>query len=710
MSPAPETPDAYAAALRHVLLGQLTGSAAQALLPIDPERLTDAQIVSLLPLIWRLNRLTISSEIREVAAAIRLLDAQRRPALHEGALLALLGLLVEGVEEAHEVWPCVVALLGRAAQLPLSADGGLCVRTLLSIHAPGSNKQNEHLARLLAAQCVDVQCEEQEWRVVQGDSRIRPLQLEELSASRDWPLDIRLALTRLAECYPQEACIDPAPSLVRQLASHLPCLEYAQCVLLQAQARGRAVQEGAVAYAADKAFSVEEAAVLWRATRLALECDAPWLGALLQDLLPDVSVAPTAAKSMPSQSVSIALAKAVNAMPTPETLAALAEANRVVRHAGVARKLTRHLRSAERRLGERPLVALRMAGDGKAWQKQLGKALEHSYLLDTQYTADTWLQHLGSSAAAQDIVAALVWEFCEDAGQWFSARPIFAEHGLLLEAASGERHAAPGPSAQVRLWHPARASSDARAAWRELALRTRWVQPFRQIFREHYSISEQGNRCAMFAGHVLSLRPLLGLARSQGWTAQRFEGLHREFGPWRVALELDAEHLYPGATGWTAVDELRLSSTKGDSWGHFGQLSPVLASEMLRAVDLLISVSNFAEPPAADANVMEENWRLSGLLLDLPLGTMARLRRWTLMQMFRGVQTALPIEFGEREAQIGACSVHLATGHVRRNGQWLALKLPPRLPAKAQPWLPYDDALLKRIAHTLAYLAQGDID
>ena len=80
-------------------------------------------------------------------------------------------------------------------------------------------------------------------------------------------------------------------------------------------------------------------------------------------------VAPTAAKTAPSQSLAIALGHAVETIPTPESVRALRDALATVRHAGV-QKLARNLKPAERALGERPHTALRMTLDAKP-KKQL---------------------------------------------------------------------------------------------------------------------------------------------------------------------------------------------------------------------------------------------------------------------------------------------------------------------------------------------------
>jgi hypothetical protein len=110
------------------------------------------------------------------------------------------------------------------------------------------------------------------------------------------------------------------------------------------------IHAGRIPYRADKAFELGETAIIERAARAASEWREPWFGAVIKRLLPLVCVAPTEAKTAPSQSIAIALSKVIEAEPTVESVQALREALRVVRHAGLKKKLQRHIKPAERAL------------------------------------------------------------------------------------------------------------------------------------------------------------------------------------------------------------------------------------------------------------------------------------------------------------------------------------------------------------------------
>src|SRR5262249_47123866 len=128
---------------------------------------------------------------------------------------------------------------------------------------------------------------------------------------------------------------------VRLLADEPAYVEFAREVLVEAADAIAAIQAGSVPYVADRAFPRDDCQVIARAARVAAWRDEPWLGALILRLLPGVCVAPTNAKTVPSQSLAIALGHAIETVPTPEGVQALVDALELVRHAGVAQKLAR---------------------------------------------------------------------------------------------------------------------------------------------------------------------------------------------------------------------------------------------------------------------------------------------------------------------------------------------------------------------------------
>uniref|UniRef100_UPI00197F56A8 DUF4132 domain-containing protein n=1 Tax=Burkholderia sp. Ac-20379 TaxID=2703900 RepID=UPI00197F56A8 len=450
--------------------------------------------------------------------------------------------------------------------------------------------------------------------------------------------------------------------------------------------------------------------------------DEPWLPALIGPLLSRASVAPTAAKTAPSQSLAIALGHAVEAAPTPEGVRALRDALAVVRHAGVKKKLERNLKPAERGLGERPHVALRMTLDGKPNAKpdrkrvaMLATCLETSYWRDTALDRDAWQRYLIDTPDGFAFAANVVWQAESPEGTRIAFMPIRSADGVHGLDAEGRRCeiAATGP---IRLWHPSTASAGERLAWQRAVLARKLRQPFKQAFRECYTAGADdlaSSDTSMFAGHVLSVRPLIGLARREGWVLHAYDdGLTREFGAIRARFAV-AARLYPGSQGPGTSGRLGFERRYAARWVPIaiGEIEPAVFSEIARAVDLLVSAAGFAldDDPHGEASrqaAIDREHRLHRLA-DAPLGEIARHRKQVLAMLFSERIARGEIALEARHLCIGEHAVHCATGRVTRNGEAVEIELAPNgARVHAVPWLPYDEVLLERIVGVVGRLLE----
>ncbi|AJY26690.1 hypothetical protein CH72_6176 [Burkholderia ambifaria AMMD] len=515
---------------------------------------------------------------------------------------------------------------------------------------------------------------------------------------------------------------DPAVTLAQDAAY----VAFARDALTDAAGQVAALHAGAVPYEADRAFTTDDAQVVARAARVAAYRDEAWLRPLIGPLLTGVCVAPTAARTAPSQSLAIALGHAVETIPTPESVRALRDALAVVRHAGVQKKLARNLKPAERALGERPHTALRMTLDAKPDKKQLAMlaaCMEAGFWQPMSLGHAEWRERLVDAPAGAAFSARMIWQARSRDGATQSFMPDIAAGKVVPRDAAG--HACDiAADSDIRLWHPLLADADERLAWQRAIVGRALRQPIRQAFREYYVPADDdasASDCAMFEGHVLSSRPLLGVARREGWSIRAYDdGLAREFGDVRATFIVDAR-LYPGSEGHGTSRRLYVERRHERRWAPvpIGEIDRVVFSEIARAVDLLVSVAAFAldddatraaaaalttDPVRQHALDTERRHRLNRLS-DLPLGVMARHRRHVLSLVFAEPVAQGRITIDERHVRVGAWAVHCATGRVTRDGEPVEPAIePPPAPLRAVPWLPYDEALLQRIVDVVAGL------
>ncbi|MGW8557563.1 DUF4132 domain-containing protein [Streptomyces tubercidicus] len=211
--------------------------------------------------------------------------------------------------------------------------------------------------------------------------------------------------------------------------------ELARQVLRTAAEHLAAVHAGRIPYAADKAFTPADTETLRRAAQLALRRDEPWAEEVFATLLPQLAVAPTSARTLPSQGACIALAQAVEAYPTPEAVAALREARRVVRHGGVSKKLDRLLRHAERRLGRRTQIALRLPDPDP--EPSAGIRLWHPARA-TQAERRTWRDRIVALRLRQPFRQVYREQYLPEGRA--ALRRILAEHIASGRIELGDRH------------------------------------------------------------------------------------------------------------------------------------------------------------------------------------------------------------------------------------------------------------------------------
>ncbi|MBC2900726.1 DUF4132 domain-containing protein [Streptomyces cupreus] len=428
-----------------------------------------------------------------------------------------------------------------------------------------------------------------------------------------------------------------------------------------AAARTDAIHAGEIPYRSDKAFTDREVLALGQAARVALLRDEPWLPELFDRLLPGVALAPTAARTLPSQAMLYEVARAAQDFPTPELVTVIRTVRRNVRHAGVPRQLDKMIKKIEAALAERTDVALRLprldfddegvlrreAGDYTAvvtvtenatltWEKDgrplrgtpapvrrdhptlvkevrelvkrvdaqlvtLARALEGGFTVDTVHPYGWWRTELAGHPLARTVVRRLVWEIEVAPGDWRAVLPEAAEE--LPDAPD---------DASVRLWHPLRADADTVRGWRDLLTEGRIRQPFKQAFREIYRLTpaeeETGVYSNRFAAHLVHYRRMFALFRARGWSSDRL-------GPWDAGEEAEADRVLAagewrirffhswvdqaGDDDLAATDQVRFDRRADGDWREvpLAEVPELVFSEAMRDVDLFVGVTSIAADP-----------------------------------------------------------------------------------------------------------------
>lgn len=462
----------------------------------------------------------------------------------------------------------------------------------------------------------------------------------------------------------------------RRMADNPAYAAFARRALQTAADRADAIQAGEIPYQADKAFTAREVVALGHAARVALLRDELWLPELLDRLLPGIAVAPTAAKTLPSQALLYEMVRAGQDFPTPELVTAIRAVRAGVRHAGVPKQLGKMLKKVEAALADRTDVALRLPtfgfGDDGVLRKPVGgytavvtvaesvlltwekdgrplrgvpvpvrrdhggllkevralakrvgahvgtltRALEGGFTADAVHPYGWWRAELAGHPLARAVVRRLIWEIEVVPGEW---RAVLPEAGDLPDAPD---------DACVRLWHPIRSAPGAVRAWRDVLTERRIRQPFKQAFREIYLLTpaEEATRVYSnrFAAHLVHYRTMFALFRARGWESSLlgpWDGGEQDeavrvlgAGQWQVRF-FHALADSPGDHELASTDQVRFTRWVEGAWREvpLAEVPSLVFSEAMRDVDLFVGVTSIAaDPDWTDQGPERSYWQRAG--------------------------------------------------------------------------------------------------
>ncbi len=140
----------------------------------------------------------------------------------------------------------------------------------------------------------------------------------------------------------------------------------------------------------------------------------------------------------------------------------------------------------------------------------------------------------------------------------------------------------------------------------------RIVQPFKQVFRELYVITdderERSFRSERYQGHQIQPKKTVALLRSRGWTVNRDEGLQKVFHRhgFMATMYAMADWFSPADVEAPTLEYVCFHSLKDYKPLPMAEIPPVVFSEVMRDVDLVVSVAHVGGvDPEASHSTME---------------------------------------------------------------------------------------------------------
>jgi len=238
------------------------------------------------------------------------------------------------------------------------------------------------------------------------------------------------------------------------------------------------------------------------------------------------------------------------------------------------------------------------------------------------------------------------------------------------------------------------------AIYQKHAFKSELVQPFKQIFRELYVVTkdelESQNNSQRYQGHQIQPKKTIALLRSRGWTVDYDDGLQKVYHKkgYIVTLYAMADWYSPSDVESPTIEYVSFTNKKDYKRVHLKDVDPVVFSEVMRDVDLVVSVAHVGGvDPEASHSTMEMR------------GALAR----ETASLFKLQNIEVKERYIVIDGQLGNYSIHLGSGIVSQNGMSLSI-IPVHSQHRGRMFLPFidDDPKSAEIISKMKLLAEDN--
>jgi Domain of unknown function (DUF4132) len=361
--------------------------------------------------------------------------------------------------------------------------------------------------------------------------------------------------------------------------------------------------------------------------------------------------------------------------------------------------------------------------------------LEHMYLNERHWTLEDWRERYLDHPLLSVLARCLIWQVRKDSQSWrvIWHKGVFVDAETQQVELSGE--------AEVTLWHPLMSNPEEVQRWCIWLETQRITQPFKQAHREIYPLTEaeraNGRISERFAGHFIRQHQLNALARARGWQFSLHSDFSGTISDDPVTLQLpqfgiraefavsrlpDEEEEIPRYLTTSQVRFPLLHLTPGIYY-HTMQLQPLeqvpplVFSEVMRDIDLFVSVTSAGADPYGYAqpspSSLQEYWRAynQGELSLSALGRKQVLER--LLPMLEiGERCSLEDRFLRVRGDLCTYRIHLGSGNIlmEPGQQYLCIVFDTAAqePTEGQFFLPFEGDSLLALILSKAFLLAAD--
>lgn len=268
--------------------------------------------------------------------------------------------------------------------------------------------------------------------------------------------------------------------------------------------------------------------------------------------------------------------------------------------------------------------------------------------------------------------------------------------GLVLVRLDGE----PVSSDTLRIAHPhdLKANGDW-AQFMHLLYEKKLVQPFKQVFREYYPITDDERQertiSRRYAGHQVQPQRTVALLKGRGWTVDYEEGLQKVFYKENLIVRMYAmaDWFSPADIEAPTLETVEFFDRSTQENVPLENVPPILFSETMRDLDLVVSVAHVGgvDPEASHSTV------------EMRVAIATELAKLLKLSNVSWIGSHAKIH-----GTLASYSVHMGSGVVHAEGVGMVSILPVHSQAKGRIFLPFadDDPKTAEIMSKILLLAE----
>ncbi len=258
------------------------------------------------------------------------------------------------------------------------------------------------------------------------------------------------------------------------------------------------------------------------------------------------------------------------------------------------------------------------------------------------------------------------------------------------------------PKTPLTIAHPAGLLKSGRwSEYQKFAVEQQLVQPFKQIFRELYTLNADekldGMKSDRYSGYQVMPAKAMALLRTRGWTVDMESGLQKVFHKRKLIAKVSVpfEWLTPAEVEPPTLEYAYFINRATGEMVPLAEVPETFFSEIMRDLDLMVSVAHAGgvDPEASHSTVEMRAALISALI---PLFKLKNVRIEKSHAFITG-------KFGEYH-------VHLGSGVCHKQAQGMLAILPVHSQTRGRLFLPFadDDPKTAEVITKILFLAEDE--